>query len=90
MGKDRQKSKSVHRKQGYRAAYGLLVPGVNEALFHTYKAITAKNDPLIAELGAWSNSLLPDEELISLDFHPRLRNQTHLARSDPSHHGSYA
>ncbi|HET6556228.1 MAG TPA: TIM barrel protein [Prolixibacteraceae bacterium] len=51
---------ALHQKLGYRAAYCPLTPGADEALVKAYKAIAAKNDIVIAELGAWSNPIAPD------------------------------
>lgn len=51
---------ALHRKLGYRAAYCPLAPGANEALVKAYKAIAAKNDIVIAELGVWNNPIDPD------------------------------
>ena len=53
---------ALHKKLGYRAAYCPLTPGVNEPLIQAYKTAAAKNDILIAEVGAWSNPISPDEE----------------------------
>lgn len=53
---------AAHKKLGYRAAYCPLMPGADEALVKSYKATAARNDLVIAEVGAWINPISPDAE----------------------------
>jgi sugar phosphate isomerase/epimerase len=50
----------LNRKLGYRAAYCPVSPGTDSATINTYKTAAAKNDLVIAEVGAWSNPIDPD------------------------------
>ena len=50
------------RKLGYRAAYCPVSPGAEAKLIKAYKEAAAKNDIVIAEVGAWSNTIDPDQE----------------------------
>lgn len=49
------------KKLGYRAAYCPVAPGANAALIKAYQTAAAKNDIVIAEVGAWSNPIDPDQ-----------------------------
>lgn len=53
---------AVHKKLGYRAAYCPVSPGADSATINAYKTAAAKNELLIAEVGAWSNPIAPDGE----------------------------
>jgi sugar phosphate isomerase/epimerase len=46
---------------GYRAAYCPLKPDADDATVRAYAAAAARADIVIAEVGAWSNPLSPDE-----------------------------
>jgi len=48
------------KKLGYRAAYCPVSLGAPSDLTKAYKEIAAKNDIIIAEVGAWSNPIDPD------------------------------
>lgn len=50
------------KKLGYRAAYCPISIGANSKLIDAYKMAAAKNDIVIAEVGAWSNPIDPDQE----------------------------
>lgn len=50
------------KKLGYRAAYCPVSPGADSALIKAYQTAAAKNDIVIAEVGAWSNPIDPDQE----------------------------
>jgi sugar phosphate isomerase/epimerase len=50
------------KKLGYRAAYCPVSPGADSALIKAYQTAAAKNDIVIAEVGAWSNPIDPDKE----------------------------
>ncbi len=47
---------------GYRAAYCPVAPGADATLIKAYQTAAAKNDIVIAEVGAWSNPIDPDQE----------------------------
>jgi sugar phosphate isomerase/epimerase len=49
------------RKSGYRAAYCPVNPGCDANLIQEYRKTAENNDLIIAEVGAWSNPLSPDE-----------------------------
>lgn len=51
----------AHRRLGYRAAYCPLGEADNDALIRAYAEAARKNDLVVAEVGAWSNPLSPDE-----------------------------
>lgn len=51
------------KKLGYRAAYCPVSPGADTALIKAYQTVAAKNDIVIAEVGAWSNPISPDHEM---------------------------
>lgn len=53
---------SALRKLGYRAAYCPVSPGADSALIKAYQTDAAKNDIVIAEVGAWSNPIDPDRK----------------------------
>jgi len=53
---------ALHKKLGYRAAYCPVSPGADAALIKEYQAVAAKNEIVIAEVGAWSNPISPDQE----------------------------
>lgn len=50
------------KKLGYRAAYCPVSPGADQELIKAYQLAAAKNDVVIAEVGAWSNPIDPDKE----------------------------
>ncbi len=50
------------KKLGYRAAYCPVSIGADSATIKAYQAAAAKNDIMIAEVGAWSNPIDPDQE----------------------------
>ena len=50
------------KKLGYRAAYCPVAPGTDSALIKAYQQAAAKNDIVVAEVGAWSNPISPDQE----------------------------
>jgi len=50
------------KKLGYRAAYCPVSPGADAELIKAYRNAAAKNDIVIAEVGAWSNPIDPDKE----------------------------
>lgn len=49
------------RAAGYRAAYCPLKPDADDATVRAYADAAARADIVIAEVGAWSNPLSPDE-----------------------------
>lgn len=50
------------KKLGYRAAYCPVSAGTDSALITAYKTLAAKNDIVIAEVGAWSNPISPNAD----------------------------
>jgi len=50
------------KKLGYRAAYCPVSPGADTVLIKAYQTAAAKNDIVIAEVGAWSNPISPDQD----------------------------
>lgn len=50
------------RNLGYRSAYCPVSVGADSALISAYKITAAKNDIVIAEVGAWSNPISPNSE----------------------------
>lgn len=50
------------RKLGYRAAYCPVAVGADTTTIKAYRTAAAKNDIVIAEVGAWSNPIDPDPE----------------------------
>lgn len=50
------------QKLGYRAAYCPVLPGADSGLIKAFQLAAAKNDVVIAEVGAWSNPICPDQE----------------------------
>lgn len=48
------------KKLSYRAAYCPVSPGAGSELIKAYRTAAAKNDLVIAEVGAWSNPISPD------------------------------
>jgi len=50
------------KKLDYRAAYCPVSIGTGSKLIEAYKMAAAKNDIVIAEVGAWSNPIDPDQE----------------------------
>ncbi len=52
---------SALKKSGYTAAYCPVSPGASLSVVEEYKKAAAKNDIIIAEVGAWSNPISPDE-----------------------------
>jgi sugar phosphate isomerase/epimerase len=53
-------SKAV-RSLGYSAAYCPVQPGASSEMIRSFRAEAKKNNILIAEVGAWCNTLDPDE-----------------------------
>lgn len=49
------------KNAGYRAAYCPVNPGTESSVVEDYRKAAAKNDVIIAEVGAWSNPISPDE-----------------------------
>jgi len=49
------------RKLGYRAAYCPVSVGADPELVKAYRMAAAKNEIVIAEVGAWSNPIDPDQ-----------------------------
>ena len=54
------------KKSGYRAAYCPVSPGADSKLIHSYRLAAAKNDIVIAEVGAWSNPISPDQDVAKM------------------------
>lgn len=52
---------NLHKTLHYRAAYCPVSPGEDAATIKAYKLAAQKNDLVIAEVGAWSNPISPDE-----------------------------
>lgn len=50
------------RAEGYAAAYCPLSPDADEATVRAYRDAAKRADIVIAEVGAWSNPLSPDDE----------------------------
>jgi sugar phosphate isomerase/epimerase len=50
------------KKLGYRAAYCPVSIGSDYATIYDYRTAAAKSDIVIAEVGAWSNPIDPDQE----------------------------
>ena len=50
------------RAGGYRAAYCPIGPDADDDTVDAYEVAAAEADLVIAEVGAWSNPLSPDEE----------------------------
>jgi sugar phosphate isomerase/epimerase len=50
------------RKLGYRAAYCPVSVGADSSSISAYKTAAAKNDIVIAEVGAWSNPISPNAD----------------------------
>jgi sugar phosphate isomerase/epimerase len=50
------------KKLGYRAAYCPVSVGADSATIKAYRSASIKNDIVIAEVGAWSNPIDPDQE----------------------------
>lgn len=53
---------NLHKLLRYRAAYCPVSPGEDASTIRDYKVAAAKNDLIIAEVGAWSNPISPDKE----------------------------
>jgi len=49
------------KNTGYSAAYCPVNPGVDNTLVEAYRTEAARNQIIIAEVGAWSNPISPDE-----------------------------
>jgi sugar phosphate isomerase/epimerase len=49
------------KNAGYLAAYCPVNPGTGSSIVTDYRKAAAKNDIIIAEVGAWSNPISPDE-----------------------------
>lgn len=54
------------KKLGYRAAYCPVSPGADPELIKAYQIAAAKNDIVIAEVGAWSNPICPDKKVADI------------------------
>ena len=52
---------TAHKKWGYSAAYCPVDANAPEELVMAYKSIAASNNLIIAEVGAWSNPISPDD-----------------------------
>lgn len=52
------------KKLGYRAAYCPVSPEQDPELIKAYQTAAARNDLVIAEVGAWSNPIDPDKEKV--------------------------
>jgi anaerobic selenocysteine-containing dehydrogenase len=52
----------VLKKLGYRAAYCPVGAGAKDDVVRAYAAAAKKADIIIAEVGAWSNPISPDEK----------------------------
>lgn len=52
---------AAHAAENYRAAYCPVSPGTDPATVRAYREAADKADLVIAEVGAWSNCLAPDE-----------------------------
>jgi sugar phosphate isomerase/epimerase len=50
------------KQSGYRAAYCPVEPGADPSLVRAYRDAAARNDIVISEVGAWSNTISPDPE----------------------------
>jgi sugar phosphate isomerase/epimerase len=50
------------RQRGYTAAYCPLDGSADEATTHAYAQAAAEADIVVAEVGAWSNPISPDEQ----------------------------
>lgn len=50
------------KRSGYRAAYCPVNPGAELQLIRAYEATARENDIVIAEVGAWSNPISPDQD----------------------------
>lgn len=66
------------KQAGYRAAYCPVTPEADLETIKAYEAISIKEDIVIAETGAWSNPMSPDEK-ISRDALSRCKKQLALA-----------
>ncbi|MHC4475692.1 MAG: sugar phosphate isomerase/epimerase family protein [Planctomycetota bacterium] len=53
----------VHKKLGYRAAYCPVGADAADDLVNEYVGAAAEADIVIAEVGAWSNPISPDDEV---------------------------
>lgn len=51
------------KKRGYMAAYCPVSPRADSTLIKAYQTAAAKNDIIIAEVGAWSNPISPDNKI---------------------------
>jgi sugar phosphate isomerase/epimerase len=58
---DPQSWVALLRRSGYRAAYCPVNPGAELQLIRAYEAAARENDIVIAEVGAWSNPISPDQ-----------------------------
>jgi sugar phosphate isomerase/epimerase len=69
---------SFLRKYGYRASYCPVDSSASDEVVREYEEIAAKSDIIIAEVGAWSNPLSPNEEerRSAIEF---CKRQLHLA-----------
>jgi sugar phosphate isomerase/epimerase len=59
--KDPESWVSALKSEGYSAAYCPVNPGAASELIKEYKSMAAASNILIAEVGAWSNPISPDE-----------------------------
>ena len=51
------------RREGYRAAVCPLEENVEETAIREYRLAAERHDIRIAEVGAWSNPISPDEDI---------------------------
>lgn len=51
----------ILKSSGYRAAYSPVQPGTDDQVIRKYREAANRNDIVIAEVGAWSNPISPDE-----------------------------
>ncbi len=68
----------VLKKLGYRAAYCPVGAGATDDVVRAYEAAAKKADIIIAEVGAWSNPISPDEKTRK-DALAKCRSQLALA-----------
>ncbi|MFC1614421.1 sugar phosphate isomerase/epimerase family protein [Gemmatimonadota bacterium] len=67
------------KKLGYRAAYCPVGPEEKDDVVNAYARAAEKADIVIAEVGAWSNPVSPDEETRTQSL---VKCRTHLALAD--------
>jgi sugar phosphate isomerase/epimerase len=62
------------RAMGYSAAYCPVKPGASGDEIRAYEAAAKKEDIIIAEVGAWSNPISPDEKIRAAAFEKCVRS----------------